>query len=438
MRRVLWFIAGMAVLAVLLGVVAALTLRWVVADKDDVIAHHAKALLVLEDYVVADARAARKTRAYLLTANERFAVERNQARDEMARLFVDVQPRVETEEGKRLLARIAELQAAAGKETDSLVARRRAGLSAEASGHALETELQPLRDELDEAIGALKRHKERLLQDAKAQSERGASTAFTLLVAAIVGALGAMGVLGYLLVRAYRGLTESVEFQARVIGIVGHDVRSPLTSILATAGHAAADTATSEQARRGWNRVLRAARRIDALARLLVDFTRSKMSRALPLAPSRGNVHEVCAEVVADILLVTPSAQVEHRRSGNGTGDFDPDRLHQAVSNLVDNALRHGAQSSPVLVESNGENPSVLKIRVENNGPQIPTHLMPALFDPFTYGDAPADVPVRESLGMGLYIVREVVRAHGGQVDVDSTAERTVFTIRLPRIPAET
>lgn len=429
--------AILASIAVLVGLVAAISLRWAVKSKDEVIVDHAEDLFVLEDYIVANERASRKARAYLLTANERFAVERRQARGEMNGLYARLNEQVTNPAGRTLLERAATLDAALAVEMDKLLDARRKGMSAEDAGHHLERELQPMRDELDETLATLKRHTVRLLDEAKSASTRNASAAFTVLVGAIGMAMLSSGALAYLLLRAYSRIAGDADYQSRVIGIVGHDVRSPLTSILATAAHAAANSEQDDGVRRAWTRVLRSARRIESLTRLLVDFTRTKMAYALPIVATRANAHELAEQVIGDIKLTSPNAHVVFTRTGDGYGDFDPDRIQQALANLIDNALRHGAADSPVLVETRGANPSILEFRVENRGKPIPSELLPQVFEPFKYAKREQDAPVRESLGMGLYIVSEVARAHGGRVDVESTEERTVFTLRIPRIPAE-
>jgi signal transduction histidine kinase len=117
------------------------------------------------------------------------------------------------------------------------------------------------------------------------------------------------------------------------------------------------------------------------------------------------------------------------------TGDWDADRLRQAVSNLMGNAVQHGDGSAPVELKLNGE-PSELLIMVRNGGPPIPPSEWPRIFEPLIRG-ANAQTPRRNrpgSIGLGLYIAREVARSHFGRIDVTSSeAEGTAFTIHLPR-----
>jgi signal transduction histidine kinase len=120
----------------------------------------------------------------------------------------------------------------------------------------------------------------------------------------------------------------------------------------------------------------------------------------------------------------------------NPWGLWDPDRLAQVVSNLVQNALTHGCGAGPVEVKLVDDD-SAIELEVHNGGGPIPSELLPALFDPFRRG-APTDVPRGEGLGLGLFIANQIVLAHGGTIGVRSSVEEgTSFTVRLPRAPRD-
>jgi signal transduction histidine kinase len=131
---------------------------------------------------------------------------------------------------------------------------------------------------------------------------------------------------------------------------------------------------------------------------------------------------------VDEVALSDRSALVELRRHGDLSGEWDPDRLEQAIGNLVANAIRHAPPGTPVRLHAIGEE-DLVRIQVENDGPAIPREAIASLFDPFQ-----APVTGGAGLGLGLFIVRTIVEAHGGRVDVESpTGAPVTFTVRLPR-----
>ncbi len=434
MHRVLGVLAVMAGLIILVGGSSAFALRWAVARQDTLISNHATDVQRVEDFILSNEHAARKTRSFLLTGNPRFLRERDQTRARSEQELARLREHVESATGLELLGRIETLWARLGRAQDLLVQRRAQGLSAEETGRLLEQEVQPDRDELDATLAALRRHKEHLLTEARQAADASVSRAFLFQSVTLGAGLLLATALGMMLLRTWRRLLEAAAFQQRVIAIVGHDVRSPLAAILATASHALSRPDLPPAQASVMRRMLRSARRIEVLTRLLVDFTRARTPEGLTLVHEPGDVHALCEQVLAGLRPFHPTRVLVHQHEGDGRADFDAERLGQALANLVDNALRHGAAEGPVTLVSRGLNPSVVEVRIHNLGTPIAPELLPHIFEPFRHGQRPAEV-VRESLGMGLFIVSEVVRAHGGRVEVRSTREHgTTFTVLLPRM----
>ncbi|HEX8704189.1 MAG TPA: ATP-binding protein [Myxococcaceae bacterium] len=435
MRHLLAGLAVLALMIALVGGLSAFVLRQTVSHKDEVISRYSQDLLALDDFIATNERAARKARSFLLTANPRFLQERKQAREEMERQLAGLSAREQSSEGKLLLERIAELEATLGREFDVLLERRQQGLDADEAGRLMEQTIQPDRDELDAVLARLKRHKSLLLEEAKQNAGRTASRAFLLLTISIGASILLSGLLAYSLMRSWQRLMDASVFQQRVIAIVGHDVRSPLAAILASTSHAIMRKDLEPRIEGLLARVLRSARRIEVLTKLLMDFSQVRVASGLNLAHEPADMHVLCEDVLKDLRGTWKDRQLVLEKEGDGRGDFDKDRLHQVLANLVDNALRHGATGTTVRMLSRGANPSILEVSIHNEGPPIDPKLMPRIFEPFQHGEHSQDV-VRESLGMGLYIVSEVVKAHGGKVHVESTRERgTIFTVRVPRMP---
>jgi signal transduction histidine kinase len=228
---------------------------------------------------------------------------------------------------------------------------------------------------------------------------------------------------------------ETRTFQHRLIGIAGHELRNPLTVVLSSAEHLARG-ATGDRDKRASARLLRNARRMDRVVRDLVDYAQAQAEGRLHIAPREVDFHELCVRVLSSLSSVHPERPVTYRRGEEARGRWDPDRLEEVLENLLVNALKYGAADRPVYVGWYGE-ATELVLKVHNDGPPIPAAVLPHVFDPFRRGE---EHGVRDSLGLGLFIVRQIVAAHGGRVDVRSDRETgTTFVVRLPfeaRVPA--
>ncbi len=237
-------------------------------------------------------------------------------------------------------------------------------------------------------------------------------------------------------VREWIGMLSDISDRVRVeeardqfIGILGHDLRNPLASIV---------TGTEilrmlpEPHAHIVERVARSAHRIEVMVRDLLDFARGRLGGGIPIAPRRCDLRMICDEVVEEIKQVHLTRAIHFEGSGDLHGVWDPDRVEQVISNLVGNAVAHGAD--PIIVTSRAERDHVVTA-VHNRGPAIADVLIPTLFEPFTRAtQSSEDKHDRgEGLGLGLYIANEIVRAHGGTIDVSSVEDDTTFTFTLPR-----
>lgn len=169
----------------------------------------------------------------------------------------------------------------------------------------------------------------------------------------------------------------------------------------------------------------------------LLDFASTWLGNALPLDRKPVDLQKLCREVVDEFHVTHPHRTLHFHPRGDLTGNWDAARLRQVVSNLLGNALRHGSPDGPVELSAASEGGDVV-LSVHNEGEPIPPDMIPTLFDPMVRHTAPESVLRRApgSIGLGLYIVREIVHAKGGTVEVASTAQQgTTFTVRIPRQP---
>lgn len=221
------------------------------------------------------------------------------------------------------------------------------------------------------------------------------------------------------------------EFQEHLMGIISHDIRSPLGAIMnwsrvLAAGGPAEETVRTSQ------RIATAAVRIERLTRLLLDFTRARLVGGVVIEPRGTDTQELLSKVAHEFRVAFPQRDIVLEHKGNTQGQWDPDRLAQVVSNLMENALKYGPPDAPVRLSTRGLRNKVV-LEVHNQGRPIPEALLPHLFEPFRQGPQTTRT-LKMSYGLGLYIVREIVHAHGGTIEVASTeADGTTFTVTLPR-----
>lgn len=219
---------------------------------------------------------------------------------------------------------------------------------------------------------------------------------------------------------------QTAHFRERFIGILGHDLRSPLTAILASAGHILRMRGVPDPAIAAAARITATAERMGRMISDLLDFTQARLGGGLAVHRKPCDLAEVARACVEEALAVDPSRRIAFRIQGDTRGSYDPDRAAQLVSNLLQNALTYGRTGDEVVVEVRGGT-----IAVSNSGPEIPEADLAVLFDPFRRGrEAPSQ---SRGLGLGLFIVQQIARAHGGDVSVGSSGGRVTFRAALQR-----
>jgi PAS domain S-box-containing protein len=214
----------------------------------------------------------------------------------------------------------------------------------------------------------------------------------------------------------------------RFIAILGHDLRGPLNAILLSARVLLKNEASNDRVIRAAGRIGRAADRMARMISDLLDFARGSLGGRFELRRERMSLAHVAKHVIEELEIVYSERSIGFSAVGDACGEWDHDRMAQVVSNLVGNAVRHGAE--PIEVSIDGRDPAQVVLTVRNGGAPIPAEVLPKLFDPF-HRTAQSDP---EGLGLGLFIVREIVTAHHGRIGVTSSAEGgTAFTVELPR-----
>jgi signal transduction histidine kinase len=226
--------------------------------------------------------------------------------------------------------------------------------------------------------------------------------------------------------------TEVGQSKDRFLAILGHDLRTPLGAIITSAQFMLDLEGLAEPHLALITGIGDSARHMNQMVIDLLDFTRTRFGDSIPIERDDTDAAEIVRTVVAEIRAQYAASELVEDVEGDLRGHWDAARLRQALTNLVANAVQHGATDSPIRVTARGERDNVV-LTVHNDGPAIPASEFDRIFDAMSH------VPTegardRRHLGLGLYIVDKIVKAHGGSVDVSSSAEQgTTFTVLLPR-----
>ncbi len=220
-------------------------------------------------------------------------------------------------------------------------------------------------------------------------------------------------------------LRQEAAFRERFIGILAHDLRQPLNTLQMTLRLLGADDGPA--ARDPASRAQRATMRMGRMVQALLDFTRIRVGGGMAISPVEGDLAEIVRRTIHDR---SEKGRISLTTEGNTRGRWDADRIAQVCSNLIGNAIEHGAAERPIHVRVLGSQNEVA-LEVRNEGAPIPADALGTLFDPFRR--AVRNVPSKHGgLGLGLYIVDQIVRAHGGTIDVRSGEDGTTFGVHLP------
>jgi PAS domain S-box-containing protein len=216
------------------------------------------------------------------------------------------------------------------------------------------------------------------------------------------------------------------EFREMFIGIVGHDLRNPLGSILMSAGRLLQRGHLDDQDAETTARIIRGSQRITRMITQLLDLTRARLGGGLSIEPKPIDLREVCQSVVEEF-----EATIQLEMEGDLTGTWDRDRLAQVLSNLAGNAIAYAAPGTMVTVKARANGAAVV-VEVSNQGDPIPVDVLPFIFEPFRRAQL-RKASAAGNLGLGLYIAHQIVLSHGGTLEAHSADGTTTFAMHLPR-----
>jgi PAS domain S-box-containing protein len=226
--------------------------------------------------------------------------------------------------------------------------------------------------------------------------------------------------------REERQRGETLRFAEQFIGILAHDLRNPVAAIRMAATTLKRRAADDEETK-SVDRILGSSKRIDRMIGQLLELTRARLGGGIVLDRTVGNLSQAVLAVVDELRMATPGRRIECDVQPDVVGTWDIDRVAQVVSNLVGNAVTHGDSDGTVHVRLREE--GIVTLDVRNFGPPIPESEQEHIFDPYRQREGNR----HQGLGLGLFIVKQIVLAHGGQISVRSTAEDgTTFSVSLP------
>ena len=239
-----------------------------------------------------------------------------------------------------------------------------------------------------------------------------------------------------------QSLTESVErftkdldkSKEMFLAMLGHDLRTPIGAVMTSAKFMLETKELTEPHLTLTTRIVSSTARMNQMVGALLDFTRSRLGGGIPIDPASLNMGKVVHDVVNEIKAAHPDRKIEIDARGSLTGQWDCARISQVLSNLVGNAIEHGSDRTIVTIAVQGDDNEV-NVSIHNRGAAIPEDQMDGLFNAMKrQGASDKAAGPSANLGLGLYIADQIVRAHKGRIDVNSSEEAgTTFTVRLPR-----
>lgn len=221
--------------------------------------------------------------------------------------------------------------------------------------------------------------------------------------------------------------TRTLQLNEMFVAVLGHDLRNPLSamifagSILQRSGDASTRNSADLIVQTGW--------RMNRMIADLLDLARARLAGGIAINVEEADLGIIATRIKSEREVMAPRRELQLELSGNLRGQWDGDRLEQALSNLIGNAVEHGEADTPIGILLDGNSPGRVLMRVTNHG-TIPHDVLPTLFTPFRDGRYRGR---GDGLGLGLYIVKQIVDAHEGEVEARCEDGKTLFEVLLPR-----
>lgn len=232
---------------------------------------------------------------------------------------------------------------------------------------------------------------------------------------------------------------EAERARNKFINVLGHDLRTPLGAIAITSQYLAMPNIPESKRLEAAVRIDRCIAAMNAMIKDVLEYTRSRLGKSMTLVCKPCDLAEVCRTACDDIRTAHIDTKLYCEIAGKLEGDFDPNRMHQALWNLLNNAVQQGDRQTPIVLTANASARQI-RIQVQAKGQKLPAQTLQSMFDPmvqFANMHSQHD-DVNANLQLGLFVARKIIRAHQGDMTINSDPEgTTVFDVVLPQRHAE-
>jgi signal transduction histidine kinase len=218
------------------------------------------------------------------------------------------------------------------------------------------------------------------------------------------------------------------------LAILGHDLRNPLDAISMSSQLLAKAPLSADLTQKVASRITSASKRMTHMLDDIQDYARSRLGADLILRRTPQRLGALASAAIDEARGAHPGLVVELVQESSDDGSWDGDRLSRVIANLLRNAVEHGSVGRPIVVRTGGR-ADARQLSVRNEGRPIPDELRSRLFEPLVHHTT--DAPAASNMGLGLFVCRTIVEAHGGRIEVETGEAGTEFRIELPAHPPE-
>jgi signal transduction histidine kinase len=223
------------------------------------------------------------------------------------------------------------------------------------------------------------------------------------------------------------------ELREKLMGILGHDLRNPLHTIKVSTEILSNNEANGAMEAKLIEKIANNTKRMERLISDLLDLTRSRLGEGIPVKRKPIDLKRIFSQTIDDFSVSHSEHTIVFESEGNFFGNWDSDRIAQVISNLLGNALVYGAKDKPIHIKLRDEIEKIF-FSIHNHGKPISPQQIENLFNPYRRAIIRESSDLSNGLGLGLYIVQQIVKAHKGTIEVHSNAlDGTTFSISLPR-----